>query len=238
MSTTAEETYEGEVRKIQKAWRAFHQNRDKAFEESVERLKKREAIQREVNAKIMERLDEGWYECAEDFGVVAHSVSCGESLDKAYKSFNEVVKGILKMKDIETMRYNLRVAKEIQEIFNRRYEKPDNYPNPVITRINLAVQTRAECGMFAQVSEEEPKEEEVPHIPYAIRNVFENYYDDELKDFQESVEDDWSEEIFKRKFENHMVYSLLVMRFGEEYTNREMNDLWDHQCKQWEYNSD
>jgi hypothetical protein len=80
--------------------------------------------------------------------------------------------------------------------------------------------------------------EMVPHISYAIVNVFENYYQDELKDFQEGVEEEWTEEIFKRKFENHMVYSLLTMRFGEEEARNEMKGLWDHQCKVWEYNSD
>ena len=45
----------------------------------------------------MEKLDEGWYECVEDFYEVPNDVFLGDCLDKAYKSFNRVFKDILKI---------------------------------------------------------------------------------------------------------------------------------------------
>jgi hypothetical protein len=126
---------------------------------------------------------------------------------------------------------------EISRQYRERKEK-------AVIEIHKAVEEKAIIKIQKAKEEEEDEEEVrlplemVPHISYAIVNVFENYYQDELKDFQEGVEEEWTEEIFKRKFENHMVYSLLTMRFGEEEARNEMKGLWDHQCKVWEYNSD
>jgi hypothetical protein len=230
------------VIKIQRAFRAYLEYakqfcQDKAFEETVERIRETEARQRAVNAKIMQNFEDGWYECVEEFQreEVATQVSRG-GLDTAQIYFNNLVKGLLKLKDPQAMREQLWIAREIQRVFNIRNGKPEDYPNPVINRVQIAMET-----MVAEEPKEEPKEESepaVPHIPYAILNVFHNYYDEEMKHFLEEVDDEWSKEIFEREFENHMLYSLLVMRFGEEYARNEMKDMWDHHCKEGEYNSD
>ena len=206
----------------------------------VQRLEIKEQELKEaiaIDAKIMQNFEDGWYECVEEFQreEVATQVSSG-GLDTAQIYFNNLVKGLLKLKDPQAMREQLWIAREIQRVFNIRNGKPEDYPNPVINRVQIAMET-----MVAEEPKEEPKEESepaVPHIPYAILNVFHNYYDEEMKHFLEEVDDEWSKEIFEREFENHMLYSLLVMRFGEEYARNEMKDMWDHHCKEGEYNSD
>jgi len=60
----------------------------------------------------------------------------------------------------------------------------------------------------------------------AIANVHEHYYDDELRSFLQDVDEKTDKETFIKRLENHILHSLLVMRYGEEGANEKVESLW------------
>jgi hypothetical protein len=61
----------------------------------------------------------------------------------------------------------------------------------------------------------------------AIDNVYEHFIEDELKSFREDIDEDSDDkEAFIHTLENHILHSLIVMRFGEEGATKEMEKLW------------
>lgn len=69
-------------------------------------------------------------------------------------------------------------------------------------------------------------------VHWSVDNVFENYYEMELQNFleggfEELEGNDEAKEAFKQQFVNHIVYQLLVMRFGEESIDEKMEEVWE-----------
>ena len=58
-----------------------------------------------------------------------------------------------------------------------------------------------------------------------ICNVFDHFRDDELRNFREHIDEDMDKATFMHKLENHILYSMLVLRYGEG-AKEQMEQLW------------
>ena len=56
--------------------------------------------------------------------------------------------------------------------------------------------------------------------------IYDHYGNDELKSFREEIDEDTDKETFFKTLKDHILYSLLVMRFGEKEALHQMDDLW------------
>ena len=61
----------------------------------------------------------------------------------------------------------------------------------------------------------------------AIGNVFDHFRDDELRSFREHIDEDMDKATFMHTLENHILHSLLVLRYGEKGAKEQMELLWN-----------
>ena len=220
-------TTENAVVKIQRVWRKHHEYALKLCRERRED----EALSREELAK--ERFHgeiEGWLRTPQTTvkptvkKVLTAYYSFGdeyeipEGLDLEDKT--QVTEWHIKWRTLYIQKADgTKLRIEVEEEPNIDFKTPDDWSIEESEALSIGKQEIADLL----------KDEDEPEVHYSISNVFENYYEDERKDFFESIEEKISKETLKKRFENHMIYSLLVMRFGEENIEREFEDLW----KEW-----